>query len=269
MYLNTCSGTAPSPMEARTHAGGWARFRPLPASRVRRLSDVDGPGRHWVAVPDDLRSTSAYGQKRISEDACSVFIHHTLWILRHHLHSPDMINIPLAPEPFDDIKIYYVYLIACHAPLETCVKVGMTCNLKRRISEVQTGCPFRIAHAFAIPSEYWEEARGLEKLLHMLLREQRLRGEWYSGTETFFSVLDAVLRRINAGGFSYEELLETPDFVGPEFEIMLHHHDFCFYEISLPLVRGADPMDSARSLPAERIASALSGGRATQYGELS
>lgn len=32
--------------------------------RVRSLSDVDGPVRHWVAVPDDLWSTSGYGQKR-------------------------------------------------------------------------------------------------------------------------------------------------------------------------------------------------------------
>lgn len=32
-----------------------------------------------------------------------------------------------------------------------------------------------------------------------------------------------------------------PDFVGPEFEIMLHRHDFCFYEVSLQIARGADP----------------------------
>ena len=176
-----------------------------------------------------------------------------------YIYPSDMIGAPLPMELADDIEIHYVYLIACHGPLETYVKVGMTCNLKRRISDVQTGCPFRIAHAFAIPSEYSEEARGLEKLLHILLREQRLRGEWYRGTETFFSVLDAVLRRVNAGGFSYDELLETPDIVGPEFEIMLHRHEFCFYELSLPLVRGANPMDSARALPPERIASVLSG----------
>lgn len=160
----------------------------------------------------------------------------------------------------DGMDIYYVYLIACHGPSETYVKVGTTCNLKRRISEVQTGCPFRIAHAFAIASEYREEVRGLEKLLHMLLREQRLRGEWYRGTETFFSVLDTVLCRINSGGFSYDELLEMPDTVGPEFEVMLHRHEFCFYELYLPLARGSNPMDSAEAMPPERIASVLSEG---------
>lgn len=175
-----------------------------------------------------------------------------------------MKDIPRTPAFLDGMDIHYVYLIACHGPSETYVKVGMTCNLKRRISEVQTGCPFQIAHAFAIPSEYWEEARGLEKLLHMLLREQRLRGEWYRGTETFFSVLDTVLRRINSGGFSYDELLEMPDIVGPEFEIMLHRHEFCFYELSLPLARGANPMDSAEAMPPERIASVLSRGPTQQ-----
>jgi Meiotically up-regulated gene 113 len=141
------------------------------------------------------------------------------------------------------------------------VKIGLTCNLKRRISGIQTGCPLRIAHAFAIPSQYWEEARGLEKLLHMLLRSERLRAEWYEGTEMFFSVLDAVLRRINAGGFSHDDLLEMPDFVGPEFEIMLHRHEFCFYELSLPLARGADPLASATKTSPACIAALLSEGR--------
>lgn len=76
-----------------------------------------------------------------------------------YFYPSDMTDAPLPTELADDIEIHYVYLIACHGPLETYVKVGMTCNLKRRISDVQTSCPFRIAHAFAIPSEYSEEAR--------------------------------------------------------------------------------------------------------------
>lgn len=155
-------------------------------------------------------------------------------------------------------EIHYVYLIACHGPSENYVKIGMTCNLKRRISQIQTGCPFRVAHAFAVPSEYWEEARGLEKLLHMLLRPQRLRGEWYRGNATFFSVLNAVLRRVNSGGFSYEELLEMPDIVGPELEIMIHQHEFCFYELTVPFARGGGPKVSAKPAAPERIASILS-----------
>lgn len=169
-----------------------------------------------------------------------------------------MSAIPTAVLTPDQVETHYVYLVACHGPSETYVKIGLTCNLKRRISEIQTGCPLRIAHAFAIPSEYWEEARGLEKLLHMLLRPERLRGEWYEGSERFFSVLYTVFRRINVGGFSYDELLEMPDFVGPEFEIMLHRHEFCFYALSLPLTKGVDPLESATITPPGCIAAILS-----------
>lgn len=171
-----------------------------------------------------------------------------------------MSEIPHPLAFLDSIETHYVYLIACHGHSATYVKVGMTRNLKRRISEIQTGCPFQIANAFAISSEYWEETKGLEKLLHMLLRQQRLRGEWYEGTEAFFSILDAVLRRINSGGFSYEELLEMPNTVGSEFEIMLHRHEFCFCELILPLTKGTNPIESAEATPPERIAAILSGG---------
>lgn len=158
----------------------------------------------------------------------------------------------------DDDKLYYVYLISCRGPSSTYVKIGLSCNLKRRISEIQTGCPFQIGHAFAVPSEYWEEAAGLEKLLHMMLRPQRLRAEWYEGTRAFFAMLELVLCRINDGAFSYDECQAMPDFVGPEFEIMLHRHDFCFYEVSLPIARGADPLSSAVTTSPARIAKLLS-----------
>jgi hypothetical protein len=174
-----------------------------------------------------------------------------------------MSAIPTAAIIPDKIEIHYVYLVACRGPSETYVKIGQTCNLKRRISEIQTSCPLRIAHAFAIPSDYWEEARGLEKLLHMLLKPERLRGEWYEGSERLFSLLDVVLRHINAGGFSFDELLEMPDFVGPEVEIMLHRHEFCFYAMSLPLTKGVDPLESATITPPGCIAAILSGAGAT------
>ncbi|WP_425611929.1 GIY-YIG nuclease family protein [Xanthomonas campestris] len=52
------------------------------------------------------------------------------------------------------IEIYDVYLVACRGPSETYVKIGLTYNLRRRISEIQTGCPLEITHPFSIPSKY-------------------------------------------------------------------------------------------------------------------
>lgn len=156
-----------------------------------------------------------------------------------------------------DTGTNYVYLISCHGWGRTHVKIGLTSHLKRRISNIQTGCPFPISHIFAVPSEYREEARGLEKLLHMLLKPQRLRAEWYEGTDQFFAMLNSVLSRINAGGFTYDEILETPDVVGPELEIMMHRHQFSFYELAKPLRGQADPLASSVPTPPSCIASTL------------
>ena len=152
---------------------------------------------------------------------------------------------------------HYVYLIACKGETKTYVKIGLTSSIQRRLSNIQTGCPHPITHAFVVRSEYREEVKGLEKLLHKLLEPASLRAEWYEGTTSFFETLDAVLSRINAGGFTYEDLLEMRDFVGSEFEIMMHRHDFEFLRVQLPIRRARDPLEDARSACGADIAGIL------------
>jgi len=91
---------------------------------------------------------------------------------------------------------HYVYLISCCGERAVYVKIGLTSSIQRRLSNIQTGCPHPITHAFVVLSEYREEVEGLEKLLHILLSSERLRAEWYEGTPVFFETLDAVLQRI-------------------------------------------------------------------------
>jgi Meiotically up-regulated gene 113 len=155
------------------------------------------------------------------------------------------------------MDLHYVYLIACRSKTTLYVKVGMTSSIQRRLSNIQTGCPHPITHAFVIFSKHLEEVQGLEKLLHMLLTPQCLRAEWYEGTPAFFTALDAVLVRINAGGFTYEELLDMPDFVGPEFEIMMHRHQFEFRIINLPIRKGADVLEVSTPVKPSTIADIL------------
>lgn len=152
---------------------------------------------------------------------------------------------------------HYAYLLGCKGADRVYVKIGVSSSLKRRISNIQTSCPHPVTHAFLVKSPYREETEGLEKLLHMLLEPERLRGEWYEGSRAFFKKLDAVLRRINSGGFSYEELLDMPDFVGPEFEVMMHRHSFEFLQAELPLRNGVDPIETARQSSPEEIAKLL------------
>jgi hypothetical protein len=152
---------------------------------------------------------------------------------------------------------HYVYLIACRSESKIYIKIGLTSSIRRRLSNIQTGCPHPITHAFVVRSVYREEVQGLEKLLHILLESECLRAEWYEGTMSFFETLDTVFSRINEGGFSYEELLDLPDFVGPELEIMMHRHEFQFLRIQLPVRKCRDPIDNAQNTPPMKIADIL------------
>lgn len=56
------------------------------------------------------------------------------------------------------------------------IKVGITtaARLQRRIEELQNGCPWRVILRRAIPG-----SRGLERLLHRVLRPLKMNGEWF------------------------------------------------------------------------------------------
>lgn len=154
-----------------------------------------------------------------------------------------------------------VYLIACQSPAMTYVKVGRTRGLRRRLFNIQTGCPHWISHVFAILSRYEEEVAGLEGLLHRLLKPSRLRGEWYEGTRSFFAALDHALSWINGGGFTFGDIDSLADAVGEsELEIMLHGHDFQFRQVPLPLPPWRPILCASVEVQPARIADILARG---------
>jgi hypothetical protein len=156
-------------------------------------------------------------------------------------------------ETIESVDKYFVYLISCRATSLTPVKIGKTRSLARRLSNMQTGCPYQFTHAFTITSEYQEEVDGLEKLLHQLL-PGRLRGEWYDGSEAFFRSLHQVLVKINSGGFTYAEIEAVPDLnAGPELEIMMHRHDFRFAQVTLPIRERAGMLVHSETVEPEQI----------------
>jgi|GEM_PF-1123229 len=151
---------------------------------------------------------------------------------------------------------YFVYLISCNTGSAKPVKIGKTNNLARRLSNIQTGCPYKFTHVFTITSLYHEEVIGLEKLLHQLL-PARLRGEWYDGSETFFLALHRLLEKINSGRFTFEEIEAASGM--HEVEIMLHRHKFHFAQIDLPLRRSADVHLNSKIVEAEEIVGIILG----------
>jgi hypothetical protein len=73
----------------------------------------------------------------------------------------------------------YVYIIA-YGDL---VKIGISCDPKRRLKDMLTGLPDKkpyVARTRLLPNE--RDARSLERRLHRLFRERRVRGEWFRVT---------------------------------------------------------------------------------------
>lgn len=59
------------------------------------------------------------------------------------------------------------------------VKIGLTQDVKSRLSGVQTGSPHPIHVAFQIETE---DDRRIEKLAHKILAHARLNGEWFNAS---------------------------------------------------------------------------------------
>lgn len=132
-------------------------------------------------------------------------------------------------------KEIYVYLIVCSDDKHTYVKIGKTINLYQRIKNLQTGSPLEYTNIFVIDSLYEEEVLGLEILFHSHLPE-KIRGEWYLGSDYFFDSLLRLIQKINDCEFTAEEIDLLPDHnTGPSLEIMLHGHSFEFNQVTLPL----------------------------------
>jgi hypothetical protein len=90
----------------------------------------------------------------------------------------------------------WVYLISPHVnnaapgPEDRFVKVGYSSDPGRRLSELQTGCPYPLAVAATYPG-----CRRLERAIHLAIGDHRSHGEWYERsvrTAALFYVLETV-----------------------------------------------------------------------------
>lgn len=60
------------------------------------------------------------------------------------------------------------------------IKIGITNNLKSRISLLQTGNPIKLVKHLIITSDCRKTIKSIEKILHNKFREYRLIGEWFN-----------------------------------------------------------------------------------------
>lgn len=76
----------------------------------------------------------------------------------------------------------YIYVIQCQG----FVKIGIADNPKKRLSELQVGCPFKLELVRAFASR---DPRRDEKSLHHSLGKHHERGEWFRLTDPLSQLL--------------------------------------------------------------------------------
>jgi predicted GIY-YIG superfamily endonuclease len=60
------------------------------------------------------------------------------------------------------------------------IKVGMAKNPEKRLANMQTSIPKSLRLLAAIPLPDRKSARALERELHDLFKDERIRGEWFN-----------------------------------------------------------------------------------------
>ena len=89
-------------------------------------------------------------------------------------------------------KLPCVYVLACND--FKYLKIGMTKNLKQRMSNLQSGCPFDLFLFLTIRTN---QPREVETYLHNELSRFRVRGEWYSLNDEQLLFLEKFSRNRN------------------------------------------------------------------------
>ena len=70
------------------------------------------------------------------------------------------------------------------------IKIGKTCNIERRIAEMQTGNAYLLELLFCFECRSESHAAYVEKTLHNFFRKQKIRGEWFTGNINIKKVSD-------------------------------------------------------------------------------
>lgn len=88
-----------------------------------------------------------------------------------------MTHYQLAPR----MKMWSVYIMAAPAMKGlTYFKVGITSDIAKRVCGVQTGCPLRIARAWAMNVVSNGHAQSIESSMHGKLSPFHSHGEWFA-----------------------------------------------------------------------------------------
>ncbi|NMB82773.1 MAG: GIY-YIG nuclease family protein [Ignavibacteria bacterium] len=83
---------------------------------------------------------------------------------------------------------YYIYFIECNGRY----KIGSTSDMKSRFTALQTSNPSQIHVAHVIPIPFTYSHSQIEKSLHVIFGNYKVRGEWYNLTQVDIERIKAV-----------------------------------------------------------------------------
>ena len=123
-----------------------------------------------------------------------------------------------------------VYVIECNGYY----KIGIAYDIKSRLSTLQSSCPYKLKLIAVEHLSSDEKARMSEKHIHNLLKDHRVRGEWFDvSLDKLFSVLK--LDR-SQKGFKIPHHYNAADYAeilkGKNGTIKIDHKNFnCLYKL--------------------------------------
>lgn len=85
------------------------------------------------------------------------------------------LNRPSPPHSWTEEvdKNQVVYFIQIQPPVGP-IKIGITANIKKRLFQLQTACPYDLKVLSTIPG--WKDT---ELIIHEKFKNYRIRGEWF------------------------------------------------------------------------------------------
>ena len=87
----------------------------------------------------------------------------------------------------------YVYFIYCLVGDKTYVKIGKAKDPRKRLAELQTGCPVRLSLEVFLPYDSDAEAFEKEREFHERLKRHRHDREWFVVSEEFDDELSEIM----------------------------------------------------------------------------
>lgn len=106
----------------------------------------------------------------------------------------------------------YVYIIGCSNV--DYIKIGISTDPKRRISELQTNSPHKLYLAFLLRCANKNVARQFETLMHALLHISHSNGEWFHATPgtavTYAKMLLAISGKVDQAEIDISGQIHIP-----------------------------------------------------------